>query len=115
MADDELGMNVEVVEASGGFEALRLLPRGPYDMVISDINMPDINGFELLRFMRSGDRYKDIPLILISTRPVERERQRGLDLGANDYVAKPFTPEELRKAILRHLPPGEVSADNRGL
>ena len=49
----ELGKDVEIVEASSGFDALRLLPRGPYDLVITDINMPDINGLELVKFVRA--------------------------------------------------------------
>lgn len=94
---------VEVVEASSGFDALRLLPRGPYDLVISDINMPDINGLELVRFIRKSDQHKHTPVVLISTQSSERDRERGLSLGADAYLAKPFTPESLREEVLRQL------------
>jgi two-component system chemotaxis response regulator CheY len=58
-ASAELGDGVELVEAASGFDALRLLPRGSYDLVITDINMPDINGLELLRFVRQGAQHRD--------------------------------------------------------
>lgn len=93
----------EVVEASSGFDALRLLPRGPYDLVITDINMPDINGLELVRFIRQSEQHNKTPVILISTRSSDRDKQRGLALGANAYLAKPFTPELLREEALRHM------------
>ena len=94
---------VEVVEAASGFDALRLLPRGPYDLVITDINMPDINGLELVRFMRKSETHHATPVLLISTQSSERDRERGLSLGANAYLAKPFTPETLRAEALRQL------------
>ena len=56
-----------IVEASSGFEALRLLPRGPVDLIMTDINMPDINGLELISYLRSNPNYKDIPIFIIST------------------------------------------------
>jgi len=88
-------VEVEVVEAGSGFDALRLLPRGPYDLVITDINMPDINGLELVQFMRKSELHRQTPILLISTQSSERDRQRGLTLGADGYLAKPFTQEGL--------------------
>ena len=98
----ELG-DVEVVEASSGFDALRLLPRGPYDLVITDINMPDINGLELVQFIRKSEQHKSTPILLISTLSSERDCERGLSLGANGYLTKPFTPEVLRQEAARQL------------
>src|SRR5258708_33566254 len=57
----------EVVEASSGFDAMRLLPRGPYDLIITDINMTDINGLELIRFIRKSEHHRTTPLVIIST------------------------------------------------
>jgi two-component system chemotaxis response regulator CheY len=94
---------LEVVEAASGFDALRLLPRGPYDLVITDINMPDINGLELVQFIRKSEQHRTIPVLLISTRSSERDRERGLSLGANAYLSKPFTPENLRQEAARQL------------
>jgi len=97
---------IEVVEAASGFDALRLLPRGPYDLVITDINMPHINGLELLQFMRQSEQHKTTPVLLISTQSSDRDRERGLALGANAYLAKPFSMEALRAEALRYLVKG---------
>jgi len=94
---------VEVSEASSGFDALRLLPRGPYDLVISDINMPDINGLELVQFMRKSEQHKKTPILLISTQSSERDRLRGLKLGADGYLAKPFGAAALMNDVARLL------------
>lgn len=106
------GAGVEVVEARSGFDALRLLPRGAYDLVISDVNMPDINGLELVKFVRGSERHRQTPFVLMSTQSSERDRQRGLELGADDYLAKPFSAEDIRSSVSRLLaicggaPPG---------
>jgi two-component system chemotaxis response regulator CheY len=98
----ELG-DVEVVEAASGFDALRLLPRGPYDLVITDVNMPDINGLELVQFIRKSEQHRATPVLLISTQSSERDFERGLSLGASGYLAKPFTSEVLRREAARQL------------
>jgi two-component system chemotaxis response regulator CheY len=100
-----LGDDAEIVEAPSGFTALRLLPRATYDLIITDINMPDINGLELVSFVRKNPHQKDIPLLIISTQSSERDRARGLALGADRFLAKPFTPEELREAVTQCLAP----------
>jgi two-component system chemotaxis response regulator CheY len=109
----ESGVNgAEVSEATSGFDALRLLPRGPYDLVITDINMPDINGLELVQFMRKSELHKHTPILLISTQSSERDRQRGLRLGANGYLAKPFGAGALIEEVARHL--GARAGEARG-
>jgi two-component system chemotaxis response regulator CheY len=90
---------LEVTEAQSGFDAMRLLPRARYDLIITDINMPDVNGLELIHFIRRSEQYRSTPLVIISTQATERDVDRGLALGANAYVKKPFTPDELRGAI----------------
>lgn len=95
--------DVEVVEAASGFDALRLLPRGQYDLVITDINMPDINGLELVRFIRESERHRNVCTFLISTQSSEKDRARGLALGANAFLAKPFTVETLHQTITTHI------------
>jgi two-component system chemotaxis response regulator CheY len=93
----------EVVEASSGFDAMRLLPRGPYDLIITDINMADINGLELIRFIRKSEHHRDTPLVIISSLRGEHDIERGLALGANAYLAKPFTPEQLRELCAKTM------------
>jgi two-component system chemotaxis response regulator CheY len=94
---------IELVEATGGFDAMRLLPRSNYDLIVTDINMGDINGLELIQFIRKSDRHKDTPLVVISTQSTERDVERGLALGANDFLAKPFTADALREVARRHF------------
>lgn len=89
----------EIVEAENGFEALRILPREKVDLVITDINMPDINGLELVKFVRSNPQYKTTPLLIISTEGSEKDREKGLALGADAYLIKPFQPEELQGLV----------------
>lgn len=93
----------ETFEAANGFEALRLLPREKVDLIITDINMPDINGLELVSFIRSNENYKQTPLIIISTEGSERDREKGLALGANAYLVKPFAPVQLQTLIHKFL------------
>ena len=88
---------VEVVEAASGFEALRVLPARGVDLIVTDINMPDINGLELISFVRRNAAYRSIPLLIISTEGSERDRERGLELGADAYLVKPFDPAALRR------------------
>lgn len=97
----------DIVEASSGFDALRLLPRGPYDLVITDINMPDINGLELVHFVKSNPDYRTIPLVIITTEGSSRDQERGLKLGADAYLVKPFEPKTLQDTVTRLLPQGK--------
>lgn len=90
---------VKVTEAESGFEALRLLPRNSYDLIVTDINMPDINGLELISFVRNNASYRTIPLVIVSTEGSERDRDKGVGLGADAYLVKPFEPGELRDVV----------------
>ena len=99
---EELGSPVKITEAESGFEALRLLPRQSYDLILTDINMPDINGLELVAFVKKNDAYRSIPLLIVSTEGSDRDRDKGLALGADAYLVKPFHPEDLRR-IARDL------------
>jgi len=91
----------EVIEAQSGFEALRILPRESFELAIVDINMPDVNGLELIRFMRTSEAHAHTPLLIISSEASAKDRERGLGLGANDYLAKPFTAQALIEAVVR--------------
>jgi two-component system chemotaxis response regulator CheY len=97
---EELEPAVKFTEVSSGFEALRVLPRGCFDLIVTDINMPDINGLELVSFVKSNDAYSSIPLVIVSTESSERDREKGVSLGADAYIVKPFEPESLREVVL---------------
>ena len=93
----------EVLEAANGFDALRLLPREQVDLIITDINMPDINGLELISYVRSNPNYQHVPMFIVSTEGREKDREKGLSLGANEYLVKPFDPTVLQELIRRYL------------
>jgi len=92
-----------VAEAGNGFEALKALPAQPLDLIITDINMPDINGLELIGYVKSNPAYSAIPLIIVSTEKSEEDKKRGLSLGASGYVVKPFRKEDLMSAVAKAL------------
>jgi len=93
----------EVTQVPSGFAALKLLPTQQFDLVITDINMPDINGLELIRFIRTNPQHKDTPLVIISTEGKERDRDKGLGLGANAFLVKPFQPEDLLALVKKYV------------
>lgn len=92
-----------VVEASSGFEALRLLPRENVDLILTDINMPDINGLELISYLRNNPNYKNIPVFIISTEGSAKDIEKGKQLGADEYLVKPFSPAILQQLIGQYL------------
>ena len=109
---DFVRMNLEiehyiVIEASNGIEALDQLREHLPDLVVLDVMMPEMDGFETLKAIRE---VSTVPVIMLTVRQDEQDRIRGLDLGADDYIAKPFNPRELLsriRALLRRslLPP----------
>lgn len=94
---------LEIAEAASGFDALRLLPRGAWHLVITDINMPDINGLELISFIKKSEAHRDTPILIISTASSERDRERGMSLGASGYLLKPFSAEDLVAHALEQM------------
>ena len=99
---EELEIPLKITQALSGFEALRHLPGASFDLILTDINMPDINGLELVSFVKSNAAYREVPLVIISTQSSERDRAKGLELGADAYLVKPFEPDDLRQ-IARDL------------
>jgi two-component system chemotaxis response regulator CheY len=91
----------ETIEAPNGFEALKRIPEQPLDLIVTDINMPDINGLEIVHFVKHHPDYRLIPMIIVSTEGSDEDVKRGLDLGASAYVKKPFEPEQLKSTIRR--------------
>jgi two-component system, OmpR family, catabolic regulation response regulator CreB len=95
-------------------DALGLLRAGGFDLVILDVGLPDGNGFDVCRTLRG---FSDVPVIFLTARSDEIDRVVGLEIGADDYVLKPFSPRELAarvKSILRRVRPGEPAAAPTG-
>ena len=93
-----------VLTAYDGVEALRLARENHPDLIVLDLMLPGIDGLKICRTLRSES---DVPIIMLTARTTEQDRLTGLDLGADDYVAKPFSPRELAarvRAVLRRLP-----------
>jgi two-component system, chemotaxis family, chemotaxis protein CheY len=95
--------NVQVERVSTGIEAIKMLSTTSIDLVLTDIHMPEINGLELVRFIKSDERLRFITVIVISTEAAEDDRRRALALGADDYLPKPFTASQLQHTINKHL------------
>ncbi|MCR9153510.1 MAG: response regulator [Bacteroidetes bacterium] len=90
----------EVVALENGKEALEWMYSGNIpDLVVADLNMPEIDGFEYIQRIRESGFFYDVPLIVLSGEESSSERIKCLKLGANDYLIKPFNPEELRLRI----------------
>jgi two-component system chemotaxis response regulator CheY len=94
---------IEVFTAVSGFEALKVLPRHRFALIITDLNMPDINGLELINFVKKNPHYRDTPLVVVTTEGREQDRARGLLLGANEYVVKPFAPGHIAELVKKYL------------
>ncbi|MBS1242280.1 MAG: Chemotaxis regulator [Nitrospirae bacterium] len=95
-------LRVNITEAENGREALAKLMNGKFDMLLTDMNMPEMGGAELVRFVRNGLK-SDIPIVIITTMGESKDRDLGMRLGANAYLTKPVDVKELIKTILNHL------------
>jgi two-component system chemotaxis response regulator CheY len=101
---DLSGFEVEsCLNAANGTEALALLNQQRVDIILTDINMPEMNGEEFVRHIGQRDEIRSIPVVVISTDGTENRIRRMLDLGAKGYVVKPFSPEALRAELERVL------------
>lgn len=95
------------VRASGG-DAMRLIADRPPDLLVLDVMLPEMSGLDICRAVRANERTASIPIIMVTARAEESERIGGLDIGADDYLAKPFSPRELLariRALLRRAQP----------
>lgn len=89
----------EVEEVDNGFEALRVLPRAEYGLIVSDINLPDVSGIELTAFVRKSQKNAGTPVLVISSDASAVDAERAMNAGASAFLPKPFTAEELIAAI----------------
>jgi DNA-binding response OmpR family regulator len=89
----------EVVKASNGVEAVELAPNEKPDLILLDVRMPRMTGYEACRALKDIDGVKDIPVVFLSAKGQPSEMDTGLDAGAYDYILKPFAPDQLTTRI----------------
>ena len=102
-ADEHLSFT----HASSGLEAIEKLSLKPFSLVVLDLNMPDIGGYEVLEFVRAQDRLRDLPILVVTTRGDEASRTRALEAGASSFLTKPFPPDAIlaeARALLNRGP-----------
>ncbi|ASC70198.1 hypothetical protein XM38_011280 [Halomicronema hongdechloris C2206] len=97
----KLGMTV--TEAKDGVEAQQILQTNPPDLMVLDIIMPNMNGYELCRWAKNNPSTKDIPIVICSSKGEEFDRHWGMKQGADAYIAKPFRPSEMVETVKQLL------------
>lgn len=90
--------------AGTGLEAIERLALANFDLVVLDLNMPDVGGLEVIEFVRAQDRLKSLPILIVTTRGDDASRARVLDAGASAFLAKPFAPDQILAEVRRLLP-----------
>ena len=103
---------VETAEAASGLHAIEVLTTSPVQLMILDLNMPDMHGIEVLRFVRAHERYRTLPIIVLTTRGDEESRAAAVREGATRYMTKPFVPALLAAEAASLL---DAVAPDRGL
>jgi two-component system, chemotaxis family, chemotaxis protein CheY len=91
--------DVAFVEASSGLQAIETLALHPVRMVVLDLNMPDMHGLDVLRFLRSHSQYRALPVMVLTTRGDDASREAVLEAGATLYLTKPFSPSVLVSSV----------------
>jgi two-component system chemotaxis response regulator CheY len=90
---------LEIVEASDGVDALKKLPGRKTDLVLTDINMPIMDGLRLVSLLKGNPLYREIPVVIIAAAGAAEDREKGLALGARAYLPKPIQPNNLLKVV----------------
>ena len=89
----------EVFTASNGEEAVEMAPKVNPDLILMDVRMPRMTGYEACKMMKADPDLKDIPVVFLSAKGQESEKQQGMEAGAEEYLLKPFAPDQLTQAI----------------
>jgi CheY-like chemotaxis protein len=95
-------LKVNITEAVNGLDALAKIKSSKFDLLLTDMNMPEMNGAELVRWVRTGLN-SDMPIVVITTMGEVKDRERGMELGANGYLTKPVNQTELIKTVCKYL------------
>ena len=96
--------DLEVITAVDGMDALEKVSQASrVDLVIVDLNMPNMDGYEFIENLRKSERYKDVPIIILSSERSEEAKQRGKDVGADIYLEKPFDAERIKYQVSKYL------------
>lgn len=85
--------------AGSGLEAIERLALGAFALVVLDLNMPDVGGLEVIAFIRSQDKLRALPILVVTTRGDEQSRARVMEAGASGFIAKPFAPEQILSEV----------------
>ncbi|PIQ10942.1 MAG: response regulator [Ignavibacteriales bacterium CG18_big_fil_WC_8_21_14_2_50_31_20] len=93
----------QIISATDGMEALEKLPSINADLIITDLNMPNVDGFELIKSVRENRAYDEVPIIILSSLGSEKDIERGLSIGANSYLVKPFDPKKINYEVSKYL------------
>lgn len=96
--------------AASGLEAIEKLALRPFDLVVLDLNMPDIGGVEVIEFVRSQDKLRRLPILVVTTRGDEDSKARALGAGASQFMTKPFTPDVIQAEAMRLIEGSAVGA-----
>lgn len=96
--------NATIIEAADGVDALKKMSSAKIDLILADINMPVMDGLQLVSLVRGNPVYKSIPIIMITTEGAAEDRNRALSIGANAYLTKPIQTHELLKLVNTYLP-----------
>ena len=94
----------EFVEAANGLEAIEQIALGPIALIVLDLNMPDMHGVDVLKFVRRHQGCRDVPVIVLTTRGDESSRETAIGAGATRYLTKPFVPQVLLSAARDLVP-----------
>jgi signal transduction histidine kinase/DNA-binding response OmpR family regulator/HPt (histidine-containing phosphotransfer) domain-containing protein len=96
--------------ANNGEEAVAKVDKGSYDCVLMDIQMPVMDGYTATEIIRADQRFKELPILAMTANAMAEDKSRALDRGMNDHIPKPINPQELFRALLKWIAPGEASA-----
>lgn len=88
-------IGADFIEAASGLEAIEHLALGPIQLMVLDLNMPDMHGLEVLGFVRANQKFQQLPILVLTTRDDPSSRTAAMQAGATNYLTKPFTPQGL--------------------